>query len=160
MFLHISSYKRNSALRMFAITLLIIFSFVLLSSESASLSNRSRHFSDYDQLIAIVESEKRLIQQQQQQPMMKSVRIDSDSRSSDDVNSTPIFSHTYKVDRRNGKTNFKYPSYAIFDDSKHITKKDNIHKEKNNAKNLVCSKILHLKGIRGGNVENNVTSNF
>lgn len=51
---------------MFTISLLLIFSFILLSSEFVSLSNWSKHTSDNDQLIANVESDTRSLQQQQQ----------------------------------------------------------------------------------------------
>ncbi|KAK6107393.1 putative integral membrane protein [Brugia pahangi] len=53
MFWQINKYwrRRHSALRIFTISLRLIFSLTLLFSESVSLPNWSKHSSDYDQLI-------------------------------------------------------------------------------------------------------------
>ncbi|KAL3984709.1 hypothetical protein ACH3XW_35665 [Acanthocheilonema viteae] len=78
---------------MFTIFSLIIFSFIPFSTEFTLLSNWSKHSSNYEQLIAIIESEKHLFQQQQQQQQSTSVKITkigSDTHPKDDHESIKL----------------------------------------------------------------------
>ncbi|MCP9259811.1 hypothetical protein DINM_003009 [Dirofilaria immitis] len=62
MFSHISTYRRNSAYH--TLIIVIIFSYILLPVDSISFSNWNRDSTEYDELVAVVESEKRLLEQQ------------------------------------------------------------------------------------------------